>query len=272
MKQKRILTVNDVSCFGKCSTTVVLPILSVLGFECVPLPTAILSTHTGGFEGYSFLDMTSEMKKITAHWQKENIKFDCIFTGYLGNAEQIEIIADLMENNPNVPIIVDPVMADSGKLYAGFDENYAEKMTELCKKADVITPNYTEACLIAKTAYSENPTDEEIEKCFENFAKKGIRAAAITGIKTSDGKMKTEYRDLISKKKYSATHPFVKATLHGSGDVFSSVLCGELLSGKNTEDALIAADKFTYECIKITETSGEYGLNFEPLLKTLCKY
>ena len=270
--QKRVLAVNDISCFGKCSLTVVLPIVSALGFECTVLPTAILSTHTGGFSGYSFLDMTEEMKKITAHWDKEKIGFDCIFTGYLGNADQIEICSLLIDKNKDAFVIVDPVMADSGKLYAGFGPDFAEKMKILCKKADIITPNYTEACFLSGVKYSEVPTHEEIGRCFDGIESAGIKSAAITGIRAPDGKIGTAYRNFETGASYMTAHPFVDAMLHGGGDVFASVLCGMIMSGKTTEKAICAADSFTYECIKNTETAGQYGLNFEPLIKNLSEY
>lgn len=270
--QKRVLAVNDISCFGKCSLTVVLPIVSALGIECTVLPTAILSTHTGGFSGYSFLDMTDEMKKITDHWEREKIGFDCIFTGYLGNADQIEICSSAIDKNKGAFVIVDPVMADSGKLYAGFDSSFAEKMKFLCKKADIITPNYTEACLLSGVEYSEIPTDAETDRCFDGIKTAGIKAAVITGIRTSDDKIKTLYRNFETGTFFETSHPFVNAMLHGGGDVFASVLCGMLMSGKKTEKAISAADTFTYECIKHTETKGQYGLNFEPLIKTLSEY
>lgn len=272
--QKRILAVNDISCFGKCSVTVVMPVLAAMGFECVPLPTAVLSTHTGGFKNYTFLDMTSEIKKILAHWESENIKFDCIFTGYLGNEKQIDICSEEIDKRKKECrlILVDPVMADSGKLYAGFDRDYTEKMKKLCRKADIITPNYTEACFLAGMEYSEIPSPAEVSKCFEKLGNEGIKSAVITGIREKNGTIKTAFTDFSTGKRTDVSNDYIDASLHGGGDVFAAVLCGKILDGKTPDNAVRSAAAFTCDCIKITETAGQYGLTFEPLLSELKNY
>lgn len=269
--QKRLLTVNDISCFGKCSVTVILPIISASGCECVPLPTAILSTHTGGFKGYTFLDMTEEMKKILYHWEKEEIFFDGILTGYLGNKEQIDICVKATDNRIKKGgiVAVDPVMGDSGKLYTGFDKDYVKAMLKLCIKADIITPNYTEACMLTGIRYREFPTEKEIADCFSRLKDIGIKSAAITGIKTSDGRIKTIYSDFSDTQKTEISFPYANATLHGGGDVFAAALCGKLLNGCKISESVLSAAKFTNACIEKTETEGQYGLNFEPLLSEL---
>lgn len=273
-KQKRVLTINDISCFGKCSITVILPIISALGLECVPLPTAILSTHTGGFKDYTFLDMTEEMQKILEHWDKEKIFFDCIFTGYLGNKEQINICIETINKRAkkNCFTIVDPVMGDSGKLYAGFNRSYVDAMKTLCEKADIITPNYTEACLLAKIDYSEYPTDEEIKLCFDKLKDIGTKSAVITGIKTAPKVISTHYKNFENDEYGAFSHPYINAMLHGGGDVFASVLCGNILNGEKTKNAVKTASDFTYDCICRTQVEGQYGLNFEPLITDLKKY
>lgn len=273
-RQKRILAINDISCFGKCSITVVMPILASMGYECVPLPTAILSTHTGGFKNYTFLDMTTEIKKILNHWEKEKIFFDCVFTGYLGNKEQIDICISAIENRTSAEksVIVDPVMADSGKLYAGFNPSYVDAMKKLCKKADIITPNYTEACLLSEIPYNEFPTEEEINKCFKNLAAIGAKSAVITGIKTTEKTIKTVYSDFSESEYFEMSYNYINEMLHGGGDVFSAVLCGKILEGTSRKQAVKTASNFTNACIINTKTKNQYGLNFEPLLRDIKKY
>ena len=155
MSTTRMLTIQDVSCYGQCSLTVALPILSAMGIETAIIPSAILSTHTGGFTGYTFRDLTEDLPAISAHWAKENIAFDAFYTGYIGSKKQLEYIKDIVKNNakPSHLFIVDPVMADNGKLYYGFDEAFAAEMARFLKGADVILPNLTEAAFLLKEPY-----------------------------------------------------------------------------------------------------------------------
>ncbi|MCM1358335.1 MAG: bifunctional hydroxymethylpyrimidine kinase/phosphomethylpyrimidine kinase, partial [Prevotella sp.] len=145
---KRTVTIQDISCFGKCSLTVALPVISAMGIETAVIPTAVLSTHTGGFTGYTFRDLTGDIPEISRHWKSLDIKFDSVYTGYLGSAEQIEIVSKFFDDfrTENNFIVVDPVLGDNGRFYAGFNEDFAGKMAGLCSKADYIIPNMTEAC------------------------------------------------------------------------------------------------------------------------------
>ena len=179
---KRIVTMQDISCIGKCSLTVALPIISAMGIETAILPTAVLSTHTM-FKGFTFHDLTNELEPIISHWKKEEFTFSAIYTGYLGSMEQIAIakhFIDTTEGNPLV--IVDPCMADAGKLYTGFTLEFVEEMKRLCEKADIICPNITEACLLLHQPYKESFSEEEIKKMLKKLCKFGSQKAIITGV------------------------------------------------------------------------------------------
>ena len=163
---KRIVTIQDISCFGKCSLTVALPIISAMGIEACCIPTAVLSTHTGGFTGYTYRDLTSDIPDIAAHWNRINLQLDAVYTGYLGSFEQIKIVSDFFDafkTNDNL-LIVDHVMGDKGKFYAGFTMEFAKEMKKLCRKADVIMPNLTEAALLLGEEYTESGYDESFIK------------------------------------------------------------------------------------------------------------
>lgn len=163
MKQKRIATIQDISCFGKCSLTVALPVISAMGIECAIVPTAVLSTHTGGFTGYTFCDLTDELDKIRAHWKDLDLKFDCLYTGYLGSNRQLELVGEFFDSfsTEDNMIFVDPVMADNGKMYGGFPEDFPQGMAKLCGKADVIVPNLTEAAFMLGEEFHAPATYDE---------------------------------------------------------------------------------------------------------------
>jgi pyridoxine kinase len=167
-KQKRLAAIHDISCFGKCSLTVALPIISAAGIETSVIPTAVLSTHTGGFKGYTFRDLTADLKPIAEHWSSLGLRFDAVYTGYLGSFEQLNIVSEIISllKTADTLVIVDPVMADNGKLYASFPLNFPEGMKKLCSLADVIEPNLTEASLLLDLPYNEGPyTKDYIEVC-----------------------------------------------------------------------------------------------------------
>ena len=185
---KRVLTVQDISCFGQCSLTVALPILSAFSHETVILPSSILSTHTMGFKDFTFHDMSSEIKRIKNHWIKENITFDCIYTGYLGNSEDVDVVLDIKKNllRPGSKLIVDPAMADNGHLYPGFDSNYVSKMKELSKEADIIIPNLSEACLLLDEDYKDQYDETYIDNILSKFKKDGYKTIILTGVSYDD--------------------------------------------------------------------------------------
>lgn len=266
--QKRILSVQDISCFGKCSTTAALPILSALGHECVVLPTALLSTHTGGFEHYTFLDLTEEMKKILAHWQELKIRFDAVQTGYFAAPAQMALLQDFLEGRELFRFI-DPVLGDEGALYCIYDHGIVDAMRALCRGADVITPNVTEAALLTGIPYDGDhydpaAMDRLLEALFDLEAKRVV----VTGVRFSREEIGIVAADRETRE--SMATPYADTFLPGAGDTFASALCGKLVGGVPFFRAAGEALKFTYRSVLETiPTPIRYGLCFEPILKTL---
>ncbi len=265
----RVLAINDISCVGKCSLTVSLPILSACGITCDVLPTALLSTHTGGFEGYAFHDLTSEHPAILKHWQTLGIKFDFIYSGYLGSEEQIETVLQLKNCflAENGKFIVDPVMGDSGKLYAGFSDGFVAKMRSLCKEADFILPNATEACYLAGEPYPvANP--EKLVADLKSVCPRPIVTGILEGNKNS-----VYYADEAGEiKTYRSEN--VEGFFCGAGDVFASAFVGALARGKKEETAIALATEFTTAAIRRSAkevTDKRFGLNFEAEIFTFLK-
>lgn len=269
--QKRILTVQDISCVGQCSLTVALPIISACGVETCVLPSAVLSTHTGGFSGYTFRDLTEDMPKIESHWQKENIRFDGLYTGYLGSAKQIDYVKSLFKTclNPDAKKIVDPAMADNGKLYVGFDQAFVEEMKELCKEADYLLPNLTEACFLLNEEYPESYDESYIDGILERLAKLCPGTIILTGIGYAIEKTGVVVYEQGKKSYYE--HEKISKGCHGTGDIYASAFVGALLRGKSAfEAAKIAAD-YTVLCILDTQNDPAhwYGARFERALPKL---
>lgn len=259
---KRIVTIQDISCIGKCSLTVALPIISSVGIETAIIPTTILSTHTA-FKGFTFRDLSSDIPLISEHWNKEKFNFDAIYTGYLGNEEQIDKIKVFI-NNFNTKdnfILIDPAMADNGKLYVGFDNKFVLKMKELCSLGDIIVPNLTEACLLLGIKYKASFSVNEIKDMLYKLSKLSNKVV-ITDIKIGNkiGVMSYDGNEYFS---YFRTRIDVK--YHGSGDVFASSLVGCLCNDISLSKALRIAVDYTWECIKETYKYNKkaYGLNFE---------
>lgn len=275
MQYKRILTIQDISCVGQCSLTVALPILSACGLETAVLPSAVLSTHTAGFSGYTFRDLTEDMPKIKDHWVKENIKFDAIYTGYLGSTKQIEYVADFFNETGKESCvkIVDPAMADNGKLYPGFDAAFVEAMKTLCSKADYLVPNISEACFLTDTEFATEYSRAYIDSLLNKMVALGAKNIILTGVSY---KPDTTGVVVYQKGEYSYyEHKKISNGCHGTGDIYASSFTGALLNGKSAyESAKIAAD-YVLECIKLTQASdadGEkhwYGAKFEPVLYKL---
>lgn len=262
---KRVLSIQDISCMGKCSQTVALPVISAMGIETVILPTALLSAHTE-FENFTFRDLTEEIPKIINHWKNMNIKFDAIYTGYLGSEQQVEIVEEIFNMYKDALIIVDPVMGDNGKLYTGFTEKFAVHMRELCKMADVILPNITEAAYLTGEEYVENGDEEYVCRLAEKLYMLGAKNTVITGIAEND-KVGALLYD--GKEKFEYLTDRVNKSFHGTGDVFAASFCGAVLLGMNYKNALKCAADFTLESIKCTDESHWYGINFEKALPKL---
>ncbi len=275
---KRIATIQDISCFGKCSITVSLPVISAMGVECCIVPTTVLSTHTAGFTGYTVCDISDQLLPIAEHWSKEGITLDALYTGYLGSEEQIELTEKFIEltKNEGTMIFVDPAMADYGKLYPAFDENFPKKMRELCSLADVVCPNITEACLLLGREYKEEGDYDEgyILSLARGLAELGAKKVVITGVKYGDGRHGALALDAESGESRYLYGEDQVCRFHGTGDIFSSVLCGALVKGENVYDATQEAVDFTVACIAHTAPDREnhpYGVKFEECLHLLVK-
>lgn len=278
MYQSRVLSVQDISCFGKCSLTVALPIISAMGVETCIIPTAILSTHTGGFTGYTWRDLTEDIPKIAAHWSSLDLKFDALYTGYLGSFEQIGMVEDLFASFGGSALkFVDPVMGDNGKLYPGFTPAFATRMAELCGKADVIVPNMTEACYMLGEDYRPGPYEEaDVQGILRRLTDLGCPVAAMTGVvltSAPDRQGVIAYdRRTDSFCSYFSENLPVK--FHGTGDVYASTMCGSLALGRSLELSLQTAVDFTVECIKksIGDDEHTYGVRFEECIPHLTDY
>ena len=259
----RVLAINDISCVGRCSLTVSLPIISACGVECNVLPTALLSTHTGGFEGYTFCNLTPQLPQILQHWKNLGLKFDYIYSGYLGSIEQIETILQIKKQflAQDGVFIVDPVMGDEGTLYAGFTEEYVEKMRALCQAADYILPNDTEACYLSNTPYPLSHAN--IELALHNL-KQLCPRPIITGITDKNG-ISVYYLD-ENNQACSISHENVEGFFCGAGDVFASAFVGCLAKGKTEAQAVQLASDFVANVIRRSAkevADKRYGLNFE---------
>ena len=271
MAYKKILTIQDISCVGQCSLTVALPVISACGVETCVLPSAVLSTHTAGFSGYTFRDLTEDMPGIKDHWLKENIKFDAIYTGYLGSTKQIDYVADIFEATASDDCIkiVDPAMADNGSLYPGFDTAFVAAMKGLCAKADYVIPNITEACFLTDTEYKTAYDRAYIDDILEKLTAMGCKNVIFTGISYAPGMTGVV---VLENGKYAYyEHPKLSNSCHGTGDIYASAFVGALVRGKTAyEAAKIAADD-TVECIKYTASLENhwYGAAFEPVLGKL---
>ena len=272
MQDKKILTLPDISCVGQCSLTVALPIISACGLETCILPSAVLSTHTGGFSGYTVRDLTDDIPAIAAHWQKENLSFDTIYTGYLGSTRQIDMVIDIMEHllTPQGLRIVDPAMADHGKLYYGFDMEFVAAMAKLCGTADIVLPNLTEACMMTGTEYIPEGYDEAyILGLMQKLCALGAKTIVFTGVNYGEDKYGVAVYSAGDEKPQYYFHRHLARQSHGTGDVYASAFTGALTQGCSVlEAAQIAAD-FTVESIEKTSESHWYGVNFERALPLL---
>ena len=272
---KRIVTVQDISCVGKCSLTVALPIISAMGVEAAILPTAVLSTHTAFKKGFTLHDLTGEIAPITAHWKSEGIDFDAIYTGYLASFDQIDLVKQMAKDFPDALLFVDPAMGDNGKLYYGFDQAFAKKMAELCSIADIIVPNMTEASFMLGIPYvSEGYSEEYVKDVLRKLCAMGAKKAALTGVSLEESKTGVMAYDSETDEFFSYYHDRIPVQYHGTGDVFASACVGALSVGKSLEEALVIAADYTCESIRLTEAEpghNWYGVNFEQAIPQLLK-
>lgn len=271
MDYKRILTIQDISCVGQCSLTVALPILSACGLETAILPSAVLSTHSVGFRDFTFRDLTEDIPAIEHHWQQEGIRFQAVYTGYLGSARQIEMVQDICRNLlvPGGKKIVDPAMADRGELYPVFDMDFVQEMKKLVGEGDIVLPNITEASLLTDTEYREEYDEEYICGLVDGIHRLGAGTVVLTdvsydaqstGVLVSEQGKQTYYR-----------HELLDRGCHGTGDVYASSFVGAYMHGKTVPEAARIAADYTLACIKNTLDDPDhwYGVKFEPVLGEL---
>lgn len=272
---KRIITIQDISCVGKCSLTVALPVISAMGVEASVIPTAVLSCHTA-FPDFTFHDLTDEIQPVSQMLRSQGLTFDAIYTGYLGSVRQINLMEQLFKDfktDSNI-IIVDPAMADYGKLYKGFTQSFADRMAQLCGQADVIVPNLTEACYMLKIPYiGENYTKQDIQNILTGLSDLGCDYCVLTGISFDDSKLGAMAYDKKIGQFFECYSKKFPKSFHGTGDIFASTFTGALMQNNVTkEDALQIAVDFTADCIEATLKNNDYnwyGVDFETAIPKL---
>ena len=271
MNYKRILTIQDISCVGQCSLTVALPIISACGIETSILPSAVLSTHTAGFTGFTCRDLTDDMPDICAHWKKEGITFDGIYTGYLGSAKQIEYVKNIIVNTAadKCLVVVDPAMADNGNLYPAFDMDFVSEMKKLCADADYLLPNITEACFLTGMEYRTEYDSNYINELIEKLCALGAKNVILTGVSYKEGHTGVVVFENGESKYYE--HKQIAGGIHGTGDIYASAFVGAKLRGKTAYEAAKIAADYVVECILESKNDPEhtYGARFEPVLGKL---
>ena len=269
---KRILAIPDMSGVGKCSLTVALPVISAAGVECSCLPTALLSTHSGDFYGFTKRDLSDELLPIAQHWKREGVRFDGIYTGYLASAQQVELIEQILDllATPETLLIVDPVMAENGKYYSGFDGEMCEAFRRLCARADIITPNMTEAAFLTDRAYHPGPvTESEASSLLSALCAMGTGVAALTGILLENGEIGNAVRDAKSGKICFSTRRMHEGVFYGTGDIFASALSALLVRGAPIQSALELSTSLVDNSITRSVLRGgdrRFGVDFEGAL------
>ena len=272
----RIAAVHDISCLGRCSLTVIMPILSCMGIQVCPLPTAVLSTHLGGFGDPAFCDFTEHMLSFFQHWKRQGITFDCIYSGFLASEQQIEVVCQFIEefSEDSPLILVDPVMGDEGELYSTYTPQMQEQMKKLIRKADIITPNYTEACFLLGEPYQEEHCNTNaMKKWLSRLADLGPSIVVITGIHVNKEQIVNIAFDRNTGSYLEVAHDYIPAQYPGTGDVFASVLAGSLLKGNSLLIAMTQATNFVGLAIKMTSEAGTHpreGVLLEKVLPWLC--
>ena len=271
---KRVFAIHDLSGIGKCSLTAAIPIISAAGIECNPIPTAVLSTHTGNIDGYTFRDLTDDIIPYIRHWQKTGVKPDTIYSGYLGSEKQIDAVMEIISvfSDSNTLIVVDPAMADFGVLYKGFNPDFAEKIKKLCQKADIITPNVTEAALLTDSDYKEEPDTDYYIHLVSRLSDISKRYIVLTGVSDILGKTGCLVYDKSESKQQFFSTEKCEGIYYGTGDIFSSVLTAMITKGADCFTAAETALNFTYKAISETHKEGtdtRLGVAFEKFLGDL---
>ncbi len=265
----RVMAIHDLSGVGKCSLTVALPILSAMGVAVAALPTAILSTHTGGIAGFTYRDLTDEMMPIASHWQSLSLPFDALYSGWLGSARQNALVMKIFDmfHGRGVLRLVDPVMGDHGRLYSTYTSDRVQGLVELCRMADLITPNLTEARFLLGEPYrGDRMSGAEARALCRRLTNLGPRRVVVTGIAASEGALGAAGWDSDTSAFSFHEMPLVPGTWHGTGDIFACVLLGALLRGQALGDAVALAVRFVHGCIERTRIQGtdpRFGVDFE---------
>jgi pyridoxine kinase len=275
--QKRVAAIHDISGFGKCSLTVALPILSAAGIETAVMPTAVLSTHTGGFTGYTYRDLTGDLRPFAQHWKSLHLKFDALYSGFLGSFEQLDITEEIFDDfkEPDTIILVDPVMADNGELYKIFSPQFAVGMKKLCAKADIIIPNITEASLLVDEPYRPGPyTKEYIDLLLKKLGDAGPRQVVLTGVFFDEKELGAAAYDRETGAISYLLADRIDGSYHGTGDVFGSALLAALLNSCDLQQATSIAVSYTTASIRRTlkaKTDIRFGVDFENGIPQLIK-
>ena len=269
----KILTIQDISCYGQCSITVALPVVSAFGIETAILPSAVLSTHTSGFTDFTVRDLTEDLPEIRKHWEKEGIFFDAIYTGFIASIEQLDYIKDIIDSRlkPGGLVFVDPAMADHGEFYNGFDQEFADKMGELCKLGDYVLPNTTEACYILHKPWKEEFTREEMLEMANELSAFTKRHVILKGDTHEEGKLGMIVLDKEDSSCEVVYNDKVDYVSHGTGDVFASAYVGSTMIGKTPPQAAKVAGEFTKKAIEKTvgDEDHKYGVKFEQVIPEL---
>ncbi len=270
---KKCVAIHDLSGVGRCSLTVAMPVLSVMGVSTCVLPAAYLSTHTA-YPGFTFFDLTDMLRPSIAHWKELGLEMDAVYSGFLGSQEQMNIVAECIETfrRPGLLAVIDPVMGDHGKPYKTYTPEMCAAMRGLIEKADIITPNFTEASLLLGRDYNDAPTDKDGVYEWMDALSNGKRSVVITGVRPEEDRVGCAYLDIKTGQRDILYFPFVGQQYHGTGDLFASVFVGSLLNGKDMPQAVTRAATFVHDCAKLTwaeKTSSHEGVRFEALLGRL---
>ena len=257
---KEVLCIQDLSCVGKCSLTVALPVLSAMGCTCSVLPTGVMSTHTA-FADPHIHSLTEDIIPISAHWQKIGKRFDGVLVGYLADEAQIRAVSAVLAENPVITVL-DPAMADGGTLYSGLSADHPQYIKALCAKAQILLPNVTEACLLTGISYQETGDKAYYESLTKGLFDLGIQSVMLTGVSLSEGKTGFLYATKREEPQVYQTDK-IPGHFHGTGDIFSAVFTGGLLCGMQGYDAGVLAAKFVERVLKNTEIPTPFGVKFE---------
>ena len=272
---KRIVSIQDISCLGRCSLTVALPVISAMGVECAIVPTAVLSAHTA-FPGFVSRDLTDQLPAIAAHWRQQKVHFDALYTGYIASVPQVQQVLDFFGavKSPDTLLIVDPAMADHGKLYSGFGGDFPAAMARVVAQADVALPNVTEACLLTGTPYREDVDEDFARTLLQRVASLGVKQVVLTGVSFAPDRLGAMGYDSRTGTYFTAQGRRVPASFHGTGDIFAATVTGGLMRGMTLERASALAVEFVLACIDATTRdphAGWYGVEFEKALPLLCR-